>query len=114
MSQTTAAPAWAIPGYLETRDGRLFISGADSAALARDFDTPLFVFSDERVRSNVARLKAAGEGCGHPVRFFYASKANSTMGLLAVVRDAGIDCEVNSGGELFKALRVGFRPDQII
>src|SRR5687767_5260104 len=114
MSQTTAAPAWAIPGYLETRDGRLFISGADSAALARDFDTPLFVFSDERVRSNVARLKAAGETVDHPVRFFYASKANSTMGLLRVVRDAGIDCEVNSGGELFKALRVGFRPDQII
>ena len=30
------------------------------------------------------------------------------------MRDAGIDCEVNSGGELFKALRAGFRPDQII
>ena len=28
--------------------------------------------------------------------------------------DSGIDIEVNSGGELFKALRVGFRPDQII
>src|SRR5256885_12144901 len=27
---------------------------------------------------------------------------------------SGIDIEVNSGGELFKALRAGFRPDQII
>jgi diaminopimelate decarboxylase len=36
------------------------------------------------------------------------------MGVLAAVRDAGIDIEVNSGGELYKALRVGFRPDQII
>jgi len=26
----------------------------------------------------------------------------------------GLSKEVNSGGELFKALRVGFRPDQII
>jgi diaminopimelate decarboxylase len=30
------------------------------------------------------------------------------------VLESGIDIEVNSGGELFKALRVGFRPDQII
>jgi diaminopimelate decarboxylase len=114
MPETTVAPAWAIPDYLEAREGRLFINGADSAALARDFDTPLFVFSERRVRSNVERLKRAAAGVGHPVRFFYASKANSTMGLLSTVRDAGIDCEVNSGGELFKALRAGFRPEQII
>ncbi len=114
MPETTVAPAWAIPGYLEAREGRLFIDGADSAALAREFDTPLFVFSERRVRSNVGRLRRAAEGVGHPVRFFYASKANSTMGLLRVVRDSRIDCEVNSGGELFKALRAGFRPDQII
>jgi diaminopimelate decarboxylase len=36
------------------------------------------------------------------------------MGVLQAVRDAGIDIEVNSGGELFKALRAGFRPEQII
>jgi diaminopimelate decarboxylase len=114
MTQTTVAPAWAIPGYLESREGRLFIDGVDSAVLAREHDTPLFVFSERRVRSNIERLKRAAARVKHPVRFFYASKANSTMGLLTVVRDAGIDCEVNSGGELFKSLRAGFRPDQII
>ncbi len=114
MPETTVAPAWAIPGYLEAREGRLFIDGADSAELAREFDTPLFVFSERRVRSNVGRLQHAAGRVGHPVRFFYASKANSTMGLLGVVRESRIDCEVNSGGELFKALRAGFRPDQII
>src|SRR5436190_23852568 len=114
MTQTTVAPAWAIPGYLEAREGRLFIDGVDTDALAREHDTPLFVFSERRIRSNVERLKRAAERVKHPVRFFYASKANATMGLLSAVRDAGIDCEVNSGGELFKALRAGFRPDQII
>src|SRR3989440_1617477 len=114
MPEASVAPAWAIPGYLEAREGRLFVEGVDSAALAAEHDTPLFVFSEPRVRANVARLKGAAERVKHPVRFFYASKANSTMGLLKVVREAGIDCEVNSGGELFKALRAGFRPDQII
>jgi len=50
----------------------------------------------------------------HPIRFFYASKANSNLSILRTVLESGIDIEVNSGGELFKALRVGFRPDQII
>ena len=36
------------------------------------------------------------------------------MAVLQTVLESGIDVEVNSGGELFKALRVGFRPDQII
>jgi diaminopimelate decarboxylase len=36
------------------------------------------------------------------------------MAILKAVLDSGIDVEVNSGGELFKALRIGFRPDQII
>jgi diaminopimelate decarboxylase len=36
------------------------------------------------------------------------------MAVLKTVLHSGIDVEVNSGGELFKALRVGFSPDQII
>ncbi|HEX6623416.1 MAG TPA: diaminopimelate decarboxylase [Pyrinomonadaceae bacterium] len=116
MSSTAAptAPAWAIPGYLDARDGRLHVGGADSLALAREHDTPLFVFSEQRIRANVERLKAAAARVERPVRFFYASKANSNMAVLGTVRDAGIDAEVNSGGELFKALRAGFRPDQLV
>ena len=113
-SQAITSPAWSIPGYLEARDGHLKINGVDSVELARRYDTPLFVFSEARIRSNIARLKHAAEAVDRPVKFCYASKANSNMAVLAAVRDAGIDVEVNSGGELFKALRVGFRPDQII
>ncbi len=117
MSTTLAAPpapAWTIPGYLETRDGRLTINGVDALSLVSEHDTPLFVFSEARIRSNIERLKRAGAAVERPIRFFYASKANSNMAVLKTVLDAGIDAEVNSGGELFKALRVGFRPEQII
>ncbi len=114
-TQLAAPPAWTIPGYLEARDGRLHVNGADAAALARDYGSPLYVFSAPRIRANVARLRDAAVGAGRlPVRFCYASKANSNMAVLRTVRDTGIDIEVNSGGELFKALRVGFRPAQII
>lgn len=116
MSTTveTVAPAWTIPDYLEVRDGHLAIDGADALALVRQYDSPLFVFSSPRITSNINRLQAAAKSVDHPIRFFYASKANSNLAVLKVVLESGIDVEVNSGGELFKALRVGFRPDQII
>jgi diaminopimelate decarboxylase len=116
MSSTSVAsnPAWAIPGYLETRDGHLNINGVDALHLVREHDTPLFVFSEARIRSNIERLKEAARAVEHRMKFCYASKANSNMAVLRTVREAGIDVEVNSGGELYKALRTGFRPDQII
>jgi len=105
-------PQWVIPGYLEIRNNHLLINGADSVTLAGEFETPLFVVSAPRIRRNIAHLLEARKH--HPkLKLCYASKANNMLGVLRVVREAGIDVEVNSGGELFRALRAGFRPDQI-
>ncbi len=108
------SPAWTIPGYLEVRDGRLSINGVDAVKLVEEYNSPLFVFSESRIHANIDRLKHAAEVVDRPIKFCYASKANSNMAILRTVLEAGIDIEVNSGGELFKALRAGFRPDQII
>jgi len=108
------SPAWTIPGYLEVRDGHLSINGVDALALVKAHGSPLFVFSEARIRANIARLKHAAQVVDRPIKFCYASKANSNMAILKAVLEAGIDVEVNSGGELFKALKIGFRPDQII
>jgi diaminopimelate decarboxylase len=108
------SPAWAIADYLEVRNGHLSINGADALELIGKYGTPLFVFSEGRIRTNIERLKHAAAVVDRPIKFCYASKANSNMAILKAVLEAGIDVEVNSGGELFKALRVGFRPDQII
>jgi diaminopimelate decarboxylase len=110
----SSAPAWAIPNYLETRENHLTINGVDALSLVRQYDSPLYVFSEPRIRSNIERLKDAARTVERPIRFCYASKANSNMAVLKTVLDSGIDLEVNSGGELYKALRVGFRPEQII
>src|SRR5262245_37333270 len=101
-----------IPGYLEIRNNHLLINGADSIELAKEFDTPLFVISAPRIRHNIARLLEAASH-HEKIKLCYASKANNILGVLRVAREAGIDVEVNSGGELFRALLAGFRPDQI-
>ncbi|MBX3289325.1 MAG: alanine racemase [Acidobacteria bacterium] len=104
---------WKIEGFLESRDGRLYIDGVDAVELAREYGTPLFVYSEPRIRQNIARLKKIGDVVGCGFKLCYAAKAMSTLGVLRAVRDAGCDLEVNSGGELLKALKAGFSGDQL-
>ena len=106
--------SWLVPGFLETRSGRLTIDGADALELCVEHGTPLYAFSERRIADNVRELRQALEAVHPRVKLCYASKANSNMAVLDAVRRAGGDIEVNSGGELHKAKRVGFRPDQIV
>lgn len=110
----SAAAGWKIENFLEIKENELFIDGVSALELAKTYDTPLFVFSETRIRRNLNRLKAAQNVISVPLKVCYAAKANSNMGILRAVRDAGSDIEVNSGGELWKVLKVGFRPEQVI
>mgnify|MGYP000992428537 CR=1 FL=1 len=112
MTAALTQPDWAISNYLEVKNNHLHINGVDAITLAEEFDTPLFVISAPRIRHNIAQLLEAQKH--HPkLKLCFASKANNLLAVLRTVREAGIDVEVNSGGELFRALRAGFRPDQI-
>ncbi len=106
--------SWQAPGYLEAREGRLTVDGVDAAALVDQYGSPLYVFSEKRIVGNTRNLRRAVEGVHTRVKVCYASKANSTMAVLAAVLRAGGDIEVNSGGELFKARTAGFKPEQIV
>ena len=96
------------------RDGHLCFDGVDLAGLAGDRPTPFFVFSERRLRANVGAVRDAFRRRHPATEVFYASKACSNLWFLHVVRDAGGNVEVNAGGELDKALSVGFEPRQIV
>jgi diaminopimelate decarboxylase len=108
------AQPWEIDGFLVVRDNQLHIDGVNVVELAREHGTPLFVFSESRIRRNIERLRKSAAVIDCPLKLCYAAKAMSTMGILRAIKDAKCDIEVNSGGELWKALKAGFTGDQII
>ena len=115
MSFSKRTPtAWTIENFLEVKNRQLQINGVSAIDLANEFATPLFVFSERRIKQNIERLKKAEGVIDCHLKICYAAKANSNMAILRTVREAGSDLEVNSGGELFKALKIGFQPEQII
>ncbi len=107
-------PAWTIENFLEEKNNHLYINGVSAIELAKEFGTPLFVFSESRIRHNIERLKRAEQFINCKLKVCYAAKANSNMAILRTVKDANCDLEVNSGGELWKALKIGFAGEQII
>ena len=103
-----------LPRHLGVERGHLTIDGRDSVDLAAEHDSPLFVFSERRVADNAdAFLRAARRGHSRAAVFF-ASKACSNLHILRVIRSRGLGVEVISGGELWKALTVGFAPQEIV
>src|SRR4030095_9311245 len=106
--------SWEIKDFLESKQNRLHMEGVDSIELAREHGTPLFVYSENRIRHNIERLRKSASVIDCPLKLCYAAKAMSTMGILRAVRNAECDIEVNSGGELWKALKAGFSGEQII
>ncbi len=107
-------PAWTIENFLEEKNNQLHINNISATELANEFGTPLFVFSESRIRHNIERLKRAEKLIGCRLKVCYAAKANSNMAILRTVKEARCDLEVNSGGELWKALQIGFTGEQII
>jgi len=107
-----AAPA--LPGqpFFHYRDGQLMAEGVLLADLARQFGTPLFVYSQAAL---LAALSAYQRGlAGRDALICYATKANSTLALLQTLVQAGCGLDIVSGGELLRALRSGVDPAKIV
>ena len=98
---------------LTCEHGRMRFGGIDVAGMADTTLTPFFLFSATQIDRNIATLRDTFRAHHPKTRVFYASKACSNLWFLDRVRRSGIDIEVNSGGELWKARKAGFQPQQI-
>lgn len=92
--------------------GLLTLDDAVLARVAASVGTPAFVYSADAIRSQHAALAAALSGVSH--RIHYSVKANSSLGLLAVIRQLGVGVDIVSGGELARVLRAGFSPTDVV
>jgi diaminopimelate decarboxylase len=105
-SMTTAD--WWARDDLRYENGRLIFAGEDAAALAGRYHRPLFVYGTDRIRANLARLRAAlvATGCDH--RIYYAMKCNRHTPLLRMLAREKIGVDICSPDEMDLALDCDF------
>lgn len=92
--------------------GTLTLEGHALAGLAREFATPLYVYSRQAMRSAVAAYQQALAGRPHLV--CYAMKANSSLAVLQTFAEAGCGFDIVSAGELQRVLAAGGTADKVV
>jgi len=81
--------------------------------VAEKFGTPIFIYDEEKIRSQAGRLWMSF-GRYQPVKILYAVKANSNPYLLKFLKGEGIWVDAVSPGEIALALKVGFSSKNIL
>ena len=98
----------------ENRDGELIIEGAPATRLAEQNGTPLYIYSESKIHHNVNKLRDAFNKHYPKIRLLYACKANTNLSILKILKTEGVEIDAVSPGEVFLALKAGFKPDEIL
>ena len=90
----------------------LYCEQVPLADLAARVGTPAYVYSSQDILENFRAYDEAFGDLPHSV--CYAVKANSSLGVLALLARAGAGFDIVSGGELFRVIQAGGDPAKVV
>lgn len=88
--------------------GHLEIGGCDTADLAEQFGTPLYIMDEAHIRDICRQYHSSFIKGLKNAEVIYASKAFSTTAMCRIIDEEGLGLDVVSGGELYTALQANF------
>jgi len=94
------------------KNNKLFCENIKVEDLAKRFGTPLYIYSYHTLISHFLKLEQAFK----PILplICYSVKANSNLAILRSLVDRGAGLDIVSGGELYRALKIGCDPKKIV
>ncbi|MFZ9232757.1 MAG: diaminopimelate decarboxylase [Hylemonella sp.] len=103
-----------LPGqpHIAYHGNQLHVEQVRLSDLARQYGTPLFVYSSAAMLSALAAYQRGFSGRNAQV--CYAMKANSSLAILQLFARAGCGFDIVSGGELERVLAAGGQADKVI
>ena len=96
----------------KVRKGQLFCEDVPVERIARAVGTPVYIYSRKTLVDHFRKLKTAFRRLDPLICF--SVKANGNLAILKLLVRQGAGLDIVSGGELFKALRVGCPPSRIV
>jgi len=94
------------------REEQLYCEEFPVQDIAREVGTPFYLYSLNTLENHFRAFDGAFSKIDHIVCF--SAKANSNLAILRIFVRLGGGVDVVSGGELFRAMRAGVRPDRIV
>src|SRR5579872_1938335 len=99
---------------LENRNGILFFDGCDVRELVKKLGTPLYVYSENRLRENYRRLIHAYQKEYPRFKAYYAVKSNNNPAIIKVLATEGAGADVACVNEILMAQAAGIPPKDIL
>ncbi|WP_372519753.1 diaminopimelate decarboxylase [Candidatus Ruminimicrobiellum ovillum] len=90
----------------------LFVEKVAVSNLAKKYNTPLYIYSQDKLEANFNAYKTGFKGVDSII--CYAMKANSNYAILKLLAKLGAGADIVSGGELYRALKAGINPRKIV
>ncbi len=94
------------------KDTRFRLDDREAMHLASSFGTPLYVVDEGHFRNRIRAYRQAFAAAYPNSEISFASKANSTLALIAIAASEGCSIDVASEGELRAAIAAGVGPGQ--
>lgn len=88
------------------------IDGISVTELAKKYGTPLYIVVESQIRKQVRRMKNAFPYQNLCIQ--YASKCNTNLQILRIMKEEGLELDVSSVGEIILGLLAGFKPQQMV
>lgn len=96
-----------------TQGNTLFVDGVSTVALANTFNTPLYVYSENRILHQLSEIRSHFLDKYPNTHAAYACKAFCTLYMCRLLKEQGFWLDVVSAGELFTAIQADFPADRI-
>jgi diaminopimelate decarboxylase len=98
--------------FFTYKNGELYCENLPVSQLAEQHGTPLWIYSKAFIQGQIRQIQTAFAELD-PV-ICYSVKANSTLGILKVIRDTGCSFDVVSGGELYRVKAAGGDTSKVV
>ncbi|MBM4045072.1 MAG: diaminopimelate decarboxylase [Planctomycetes bacterium] len=97
---------------MEIARNRVHLGGISVERLVERFDSPLFVYEEDTLRDRARTLRWCFTW--RDVALHFACKANTNLAIMRILRQEGCNIDAVSPGEVFLALKAGYKPSQIL
>ncbi len=88
-----------------------FFKGNDPEQIAKDYGTPVYVYSEEQLRAHMHAV--AQVITKYPYTANYSVKANTNIHILKLALEEGLNCDAMGIGEMSMLLHAGFPAERI-
>ncbi len=94
------------------KNNNLFCEKVSLNSIAAEVGTPFYVYSKKSCVDRLHEFETSFKDLDHKI--FYAVKSNSNLNIMKLLYSAGAGLDVNSGGELYRALKIGADPKNLL